>query len=61
MFVQGDLMLPFYNVVSETFIYRPPSVGAYTPIVTTRERYAPSFIVSVGVGWQRGNGGRRRP
>jgi len=55
LFVQGDVTLPFYNVVSETFTYPTgPFSGSYVPPTNRTERhYAPSVIVSVGVGWQR--------
>jgi hypothetical protein len=58
VFVQADVTLPFYNVVSETFSY-PESApgGRYLPPTVTLERnYVPSLTVSVGFGWQ----GRRR-
>ncbi len=45
MFVQADAVLPFYSVTSQTF-----SRGVVT---NTARRYAPSFVMSVGLGWQR--------
>ncbi len=48
MFVQADTILPFYTVTSETFFY---GKAARAPI--TERRYAPSVVVSLGVGWQR--------
>ena len=46
MFVQADAILPFYSVTSQTFSSR----GVVSP--STR-RYAPSLVMSVGLGWQR--------
>lgn len=48
IFVQADAVLPFYEVTAETFTAsgRYP----YYPIVSTDHRYAPSFVVSVGLG-----------
>jgi hypothetical protein len=42
VFVQADAILPFYHVSSETY-------GRYGPISSDR-RYAPSFVVSIGLG-----------
>jgi hypothetical protein len=49
VFVQVDAILPFYQVASET--YGPParSFPNY-PIVSVDRRYAPSVVVSVGLG-----------
>jgi hypothetical protein len=58
VFVQADVTLPFYEVVSETFgapVYSP-SGGYLPPKVTMERNYVPSLTVSVGFGWQ----GRRR-
>ena len=46
-FVQADAMLPFYKATSETY---PVSSRIGTPAPTTSRRYAPSLIVSIGVG-----------
>ena len=46
LFVQADAALPFYKTTSET-ISRSGSA------IATEHRYAPSLVVSVGVGWQR--------
>lgn len=51
VFVQADAGLPFYNVTSRTFAYWTPY--AYTA-PATEHRYAPSLMLSIGVGWQRG-------
>jgi len=55
VFVQTDVTLPFYHVVSETYSYsQTPVNGRYVPpIVTTSRQYAPSIAFSVGFGWQR--------
>ena len=45
-FVQADAVLPFYEAVSETY---PVSSRLGGPPTTSR-RYAPSLIVSIGVG-----------
>jgi hypothetical protein len=47
MFVQADATLPFYSVTTQTYSPR----GA---ISSTTHRYAPSLVMSVGLGWQRG-------
>ena len=52
VFLQTDVGLPFYRVNSVDYFY---STGP--PYVTpggTRQRYAPSLAVSLGLGWQRG-------
>lgn len=54
-FVQGDATLPFYNVTTQTVTYSKPGAPS---VVSNAQRYAPSFIVSVGVGWQRNRHGR---
>lgn len=55
VFVQADVTLPFYSVVSETYTYAPVvQNGRYVPpTVTTSRQYAPSIAFSVGFGWQR--------
>jgi hypothetical protein len=45
VFVQADATLPFYKSSSQTFL--TPSV------VTTSQRYVPSLVFSIGLGWQR--------
>ena len=55
-FVQADAILPLYKLTSETYSY-PPRLpnGVYPlPIVTTDHRYAPTLVVSIGIGWQKG-------
>jgi hypothetical protein len=48
-FVQADAILPFYSLTSETI-----TVNRAGPIVSSRaSRYAPSLVVSVGLGWQK--------
>ncbi len=47
VFVEGNVVLPFYRVRSAR--YSPSQPGA--PNVSSR--YAPSFVASVGLGWQR--------
>jgi hypothetical protein len=46
-FVQADAVLPFYEATSETY---PVSSRIGSPVPTTSRRYAPSLIVSIGVG-----------
>jgi hypothetical protein len=45
-FVQADAIFPFYEATSETFV---PSRTGFVPPTTDR-RYAPSLILSIGVG-----------
>jgi len=55
VFVQADVTLPFYDVIFErSYPTTPPPGGPYGPPTVTVEReYAPSFALSVGLGWQR--------
>ncbi len=50
MFVQADAVLPFYESTAETYPTGPtrPRTGVVTP--TADRRYAPSLVVSIGVG-----------
>jgi hypothetical protein len=48
-FVQADAVLPFYKATSESFPV-PSRFGGPVPTPTTSRKYAPSFIVSLGVG-----------
>ena len=45
-FVQADAVLPFYEATSETY----PMSSRISQVPTTSRRYAPSLIVSIGVG-----------
>ncbi len=45
VFVQADASLPFYKVISQTY--------STSNVVTTSRRYAPSLVVSIGLGWQK--------
>ena len=49
MFVQADAILPFYEATSETYSI-PSRTSTVPPVPTTSHRYAPSLIVSIGVG-----------
>ena len=51
VFVEANGVLPFYQVASTTYPY--PRTSSTT---TIDRRYAPSVVVSVGVGWQRNRG-----
>lgn len=42
MFVQADVVLPFYQVVSET--------RSMTGVISSDSRYTPSLVLSVGIG-----------
>lgn len=53
-FVQADAILPFYEITSQTFNYQRPSAPYGVPTVTTAHRYAPSLVVSFGIGGRRG-------
>jgi hypothetical protein len=54
IFLQGDAVLPFYNVSTVRY-----SGDFRRPTITTESRYAPSLVVSVGLGWQRDRTSRR--
>jgi hypothetical protein len=45
VFVQADASLPFYKATSQ--------FHSTSGVVTTSQRYVPSLVVSVGLGWQR--------
>jgi hypothetical protein len=51
MFVQTDVVLPFYSSTAQTYAWPAP--------VTTERRYTPSLAASFGLGW--GHGGNARP
>ena len=55
LFVQGDVTLPLYNTVSETYSIprRLPNGTFVAPTVVSEHRYTPSVVLSIGVGWQR--------
>jgi hypothetical protein len=57
VFVQADAVLPFYHVTAVRYQY--PVDFRRTGGITTDHRYAPSFVVSMGLGWQRHH--HRRP
>jgi hypothetical protein len=49
-FVQADAVLPFYEATSQSYPV-PTRIGSVVPPTpTTTRRYAPSLIVSIGVG-----------
>ena len=51
VFVEANATLPFYNVESTRTTYsRTPS---YVTTSVSSHRYAPSVVVSLGLGWQR--------
>jgi hypothetical protein len=51
VFVQADAVLPFYAAVAQTYTVPSRAItGAAPPERTTSRRYAPSLIVSIGVG-----------
>ncbi|MGH9410710.1 MAG: hypothetical protein ACRD1V_14800 [Vicinamibacterales bacterium] len=49
LFVQADTSLPFYRVIGQTFTYS----GLASSTAFAGRRYAPSIVVSIGMGWQR--------
>jgi hypothetical protein len=51
IFVEADATLPFYNVVSTRTTYL--RTAPYTSTSVSSSRYAPSLVVSIGLGWQR--------
>lgn len=64
-FVEGNVVLPFYRVASETYTYTyssPTGARSTSPVgeisTTVASRYAPSVIVSMGIGWDRSRGRR---
>ena len=56
VFFQGDVGLPFYDLQGMTYTYTnaPPFIRD----VIVAHRYVPSFSISLGLGWQRGGGGK---
>ena len=50
MFVQADAVLPFYEATSETYAIPSRPIATAPPVPTRSRRYAPSLIVSIGVG-----------
>jgi hypothetical protein len=48
VFVQSDVVLPFYSVTSTTYTW-PARAGVI------EHRYMPSANVSLGLGWSRGS------
>jgi hypothetical protein len=56
VFVQGDAVLPFYRVTAVRYPGYPDFRRPTQPI--TEQRYASSFVVSMGLGWQRHRRGR---
>jgi len=46
MFVQADAILPFYSITSQT-------ISSRGVVSSETSRYAPSLVMSVGLGWQR--------
>jgi hypothetical protein len=48
MFVQADATLPFYEATAETYSMATPRFGPTT--VSVNRRYAPSLMVSIGLG-----------
>jgi len=46
MFLQADAILPFYSVTTQT-------ISTRGVVASTTHRYAPSLVMSVGLGWQR--------
>ena len=52
VFIQADAGLPFYELSSSTYVYSP--AYPYASATTTAHRYAPTFVVSMGLGWQHG-------
>ena len=54
IFLQADAILPFYRVQSTTYTYQRTPNGTYASTYSTADRYAPSLVVAVGLGWQKG-------
>jgi hypothetical protein len=51
-FIQADAILPFYHVTANRYS-APDYYYRRNVTVTTDQRYAPSFVVSLGLGWQK--------
>jgi hypothetical protein len=51
-FIQADGILPFYRVTANRYS-AAPYYDRRNVTVTTDQRYAPSFVVSLGLGWQK--------
>jgi hypothetical protein len=45
VFIQADAILPFYQVHSDTYV-----VSRSSYVTTTDRRYAPTLVVSIGLG-----------
>jgi hypothetical protein len=52
LFIQTDIGLPFFKAKSASSNFTRMPDGLYRP-ATLEERYIPSAVVSLGVGWQR--------
>lgn len=54
VFVQTDVVLPFYRTTAETVTFSRTAAPYTAPYrVSAGHRYTPSLSVSVGLGWQR--------
>lgn len=51
LFIQADAGLPFYTLTGTTTFY---SYAMRNPSPVIEHRYAPSLMLSLGLGWQRG-------
>ena len=52
LFVQADIGLPFFKARADSYTYTlPRSPGAILRPVTVAERYIPSAVLSLGLGW----------
>jgi hypothetical protein len=51
-FIQTDIGLPFFKAKSESYNFMRLPDGLYRP-ATVEERYIPSAVISLGIGWQR--------
>jgi len=53
VFVEADATLPFYTVASTQTTYGYSKTGPSYSTSVSSSRYAPSVVVSIGLGWQR--------
>jgi hypothetical protein len=53
VFVEANTTLPFYQAASTRTTYSSSRTAPYSSTSVTSHRYAPSVMVSIGLGWQR--------
>jgi len=53
VFVEANATLPFYQAASTRTTYSTSKTAPYSSTSVTSHQYAPSAVVSIGLGWQR--------